>query len=373
MSSLYLHVPFRAAPRPYDDAAYESHTGAKQERYLVALRRELREHAESRLGDEPVATTYIGGGRPSLLSPEALRHLGDALGVVVDPSDLWEATVELSPADVTPARLDALRDIGTTRVSVDALSFEPSVLGAAGAPHTAADARDAVARLQDAGFDSFSVELLFGRPGLSLPTWTDTLQRAIDLGIPHVSLQEASPDAETDDDMRAEQLERAMRLLSDAGYDQYGLPHFARPSHRSAHQERYYEHCRYVGAGPSAASFWGPTLRPADHAERWTNVAPLDAYASALAAGCSPVAERETLNQQGLVREYVLLRLEAGTLDPQVLRTRYGISLRDTASATLARLDEADLLRLGEDELRLTPRGRLLTDAIARRLVAALP
>lgn len=369
MPSLYLHVPFREAPRPYDEAAYEVLTDSKQKRYLTALVRELDRHVGPRFADAPAATLYVGGGRPSLLPPGALRRIGDALSGSVRRADDGETTVELNPADLTPPLLDALRHLGATRVSVEVLSFEPSVLRAAEAPHTAGDALAAVRQIRDAGFDSFSVDLLFGLPGLSLTTWTRTLRRAVDLGVPHVSLQEAPPGPDMDDDARAEQLERAMTLLSEAGYEQYGLPHFARRGHASLHQQRYYEHHRYVGAGPSAASFWGPSSRPADRAERWTNLPSLNAYATALADDRAPVAERTTLDVRDLAREYVMLRLQAGVLDLQVLRERYDTDLHDEMPAVLDRLAEAGLLRREQGALRLTPRGRCLTDAITRRLM----
>jgi oxygen-independent coproporphyrinogen-3 oxidase len=370
VAGLYVHVPFRRARRSYDDSPYVVADAAAIEQYQAALCRELREHLPSGLADEPITTLYVGGGRPSLLPLPVGHAILAALVDRVDLSGLTEATIEASPADVSPRALHGVRRLGISRLSLEGLSFSPEVLRSLGAPHTPEDVWRALDRIHEAGFDSVSIDLLFGLPSQSVEAWEKTLRQALDHGVPHITILEAPADDPSSEEKRAEQMERAMTLLRSEGYEQYELTHFAQPGHRSAHQEHYYAHGNYVGAGPSAESFWWPNRLASGPARRWANVSALDRYVDLLRRRHSPVASRQTLSESTLAREYILLRLrtDAG-LDLNRLATQYGVDLRADHATLLARLRDDGLIHDAPDRVRLTPRGRLLTDAITARLL----
>jgi oxygen-independent coproporphyrinogen-3 oxidase len=372
VAGLYLHVPFRRARRPYDDSTYLVGGRPDVEQYRTALCRELRAEVRSHLVEEPMTTLYAGGGRPSLFPLPAVHALLRCLAAHLDLAGLTEATVEVSPADATARYVHGLRRMGVTRLSLEVLSFSSGVLHALDAPHSPDDARRALAHVQAAGFDTVSVDLLFGLPSQSVEAWTATLRQALAHDVPHITIQEAPADAPSSEGKRAEQMERAMTLLRSEGYEQYELTHFARPGHRSAHQENYYAHGNYVGAGPSAESFWWPDRLASGPARRWSNVGAPDRYARLLRRHHAPVASRQTLSRQALAREYILLRLrtDAG-LDLDRLAAQYGVDLRDDHAALLGRLRDDGLIHDIPDRVRLTPRGRLLTDAITGRLLPA--
>ncbi|WP_118838771.1 coproporphyrinogen-III oxidase family protein [Salinibacter ruber] len=370
MTGLYVHVPYRAASRPHDDAYTVVDPTPDASILSTALAREIDRHADSVLDDVPIRSLYVGGGRPSLCRPGALRPLVRVLGRVVEPTMLDEVTVELHPADTSPVYLCHLRRVGVTRLSIEGLSFVEEDLDAMAAPHGPDDLVRSIRQVRRAGFRQFSVDLLFGGAGQSRAGWKASLQRAVSLGVPHLTLHELETG---DTKKRADQLAFALTFLRAKGYVPYELTHFARPGHQSLHQEHVYAHGDILGLGPGAESFWTPDAHDSSAARRRSNVADLTAYVERLQADATPVAHDETLSTSALAREYMLLRLrtQAG-LDLDALADRYDLRLRDRKADTLRRLRRRGLIHEDPARVALTDRGRLLTDAITRRLLREL-
>ncbi len=281
--------------------------------------------------------------------------------------------MEVAPADATPDYLNGLAELGVTRLSLAGRSFSPPVLRALDAPHSAEAVARSIDAARAAGIDTVALDLVFGLDGLSLGTWDATLRRALALDIPHVSIVEV-PSAAPEDTV-ADHMEHALSVLGAAGYDHYSLTHFAQPGRRSAHQEHYDRHGAFLGLGPGAASFrWddGPDASSL-RARRWTNAGALDAYVERIQGGESPAASCDALGAPDLAREYVLIRLQTlEGLSLRILRDRYDLDLRTAAGALLDQLRDANLIHEDPDLVRLTPRGRLLTDALTRRLLSSL-
>lgn len=372
VAGLYVHVPFQRAPHTYEDGYAVDVDTADPSQYVTALCRELRMQANTYTARETTRTLYAGGGRPSLLPLGSVHSLLRTFVDVFAPTTLEEATAEVHPADATPDYLHGLQRMGIDRLSLPVLSFFPSDLRAIDAAHTAQDAIQALRRARTAGFDNLSIDLLFGWPEQSLSDWKAVLQLAVGLGIPHVTLIEADSQLGpvASDEALAHRLEVAMRFLQSEGYDQYELTHFARDGYHSLHQEHYYAHENQIGVGPSAESFWWPRRRRDGQAQRWANVADLDEYVRLLSEGASPVAYRETLDRIELAEEYVLLRLRTRAgLNLTRLANRYGFDLQAEHGEVLARLHDNGLIHRDDERLRLTNRGVLVADAIARRLL----
>jgi len=370
VAGLYVHVPFRHARRSYGDSNDVVFDAAALEQYEAALCRELRSYVQPHTTDEPITTLYVGGGRPSLVPVSMARPFLAVLREGIDVSTLEETTVEVHPADAKPRLLRTLWRLGVDRLSLAVHSFSPAVLRTLDAPHSAEEARRVLDATRQAGFTTYSIDLLFGIPNQSLSTWTSTLQYAVERDVPHITIIEASPHADAPAALRADQLEHAMMLLDAEEYEQYELTHFARPGHRSAHQENYYAHGNYLGVGPSAESFWWLDRTGTNRARRWTNVGDFDRYANLLRRRHPPVAYRQTLPQRALADEYILLRLRTNDgLDLRRLNKEYGLNLRAQKAPLLDRLRDDNLIHNDPDRVRLTPQGRLLTDAITKRLL----
>ena len=372
MAGLYVHVPFRRTSQIYDESYAVDVGETDMSTFVTALQTELRADARTFAAEEPITTIYAGGGRPSLLPLKSVHSILTTVVDVFDASSFEEGTAELTPADATPRYMRGLKRMGFDRLSIPVLSFFPTDLQAIEAPHSAEEAVEALRLARVTGFDDLSIDLLFGWPEQSRSDWRASLKLAVELQVPHVTLIEAPERAGpvADAEIRADQLEFAMTFLQSEGYEQYELTHFARPGHRSAHQEAYYAHGNYLGLGPSAASFWWQNRSRAAVGRRWANVSDLQEYAALLKDGASPVAYRETLRPTALAREFVLLRLRTTEgLDLHHLATRYGVDLHAEHGSAIDALLDRGLLHRDVHRVRLTNQGRLLADAIAQRLL----
>lgn len=403
MAGLYFHIPFRRAPRPYDDAYYtvlrdDASGDAALRRFVDAVDAELRLYARQHADDEPVRTIHAGGGRPSLLP---LKHVRSLLGTVLDVFDasvFQESTAEINPADATRKYLSGLHSLGFDRLSIEVLSFFPGDLHTLQAPHSGADAIRAIRAAQGTGFNTFAIDLAFGWPSQSMEMWERNVRQAIDLDVPGITLIEWSPDnrreresgrtrgdasgeqrnADEDRDVnrdhamqQAKQFRLAMDILEAHGYEAYELTHFAQPGHASKHLQNTYAHGSYIGVGPSAESFWWPDRSPDRSARRWTNVSDVDEYVRLLSNRYPPISYRQTSDWTTLVREYIFFRLRTGDgLNVRDLSDRYGYDLRGKRGAFLSKLVKNDLVTgLDNGTLQLTRAGRLVADGITERLL----
>ncbi len=351
MAGLYLHVPSRAlAPNAFVTTALA----------------ELRHYADRY--DEPIRTIYVGGGRAARLGLGPLRRLFAAIRSGFETA-LEEVTVELNPADAERAYLEGLRALGVDRLSLDVRSFHPDDLAALDAPHSARQAEAALDAVRAAGFERFSVDLVFGWAGQEPLRWRANLQMAVRLGLPHVALAECTGDRHpaANEDARANLYRFAMEYLPAEGYEHYEVSHFARPGQRGLHNQRHWDHTNYLGIGPSAHSFWWDELP----AFRWANVRNAARYAALLAQRHLPIAHKTPLDRPDLAAEYVLLRLRTRDgLDLDTLRSRYGVDLAAQKDAALARLlDENYIEPIRDGRVRLTRRGLLVCDAVTQKLL----
>lgn len=369
-----MHIPLQHVPHPYDDGYAVDADTADLSPFVSALRKELRSHTDTHAVREPMSTLHIGGGRPSLLPLGSIHSLLRTFIDIFDTSVFEEATAETYPADATTGYLRGLQRMGINRVHLPVLSFFPSALQAIDAPHTAAEAVRAIRRVEETGFDSLSIDLLFGRPDQTLSDWRAVLQLAVGMDLPHLTLIEATNNLgpTASDEVIADQLEFAIRFLQSEGYNQYELTHFAKDGHSSLHQKNYYAHGNQLGAGPSAESFWWPRRNHPGNAHRWANVADLDEYVSLLNETTSPVAYRETLDRIELAREYIMLRLRTRAgLDLDHLCGQYGVDLPAERGDELDQLRDKGLIHWKERTVRLTNQGVLKADAITQRLLPA--
>jgi putative oxygen-independent coproporphyrinogen III oxidase len=367
---LYLHVPFCITRCGYCD--FNTYTpaelgGVNPDAWLLALGAEL-ELAAARLGGPTVGTVFVGGGTPSLLGGARLATLLDMVRAQFALAPDAEVTTEANPESTWPEFFAAIRDAGYTRVSLGMQSVSPRVLGVLDRVHTpnrsAAAAREALAE----GFEHVSLDLIYGTPGESDDDLLRSVDTAVDTGADHVSayalvVEEGTALARRvrrgelsapDDDVLAHRYELADARLSEAGMSWYEVSNWSRPGGACRHNLGYWDGGEWWGAGPGAHGYVG--------AMRWWNVKHPNAYAEALAGAALPVAGFERLDTDALHTEDVLLKI----------RLRQGLPLDVLRDAERERAEAvvADGLLVSDgDRLVLTPRGRLLADAVVRTLL----
>jgi len=374
-AGLYLHVPFCSAICPYCDFAVV--TGSRARR--AAFARRLAEEA-ALWGDSPLAfdTVYLGGGTPSALLPDELALVLDAARAALGIDPGARLYLEANPEDATAESLAAWRALGVATLSLGVQSFDAAALRFLGRRHGPDEARRAVALAREAGFDTVSIDLIYGLPGEDERGWRADLAAAVALAPDHLScyqltVHEGTPFgrrkergalAELPEEGQAELFDLAHRFLADAGYPAYEVSSFARaPEHRSRHNHKYWDHTPYLGLGPSAHSFSVLAGGP----RRWWNERRLGAYEARVAAGERPIAGEEALSPADLALEALMLGLRTVEgIDLAGFRGRYGVDLAASNGAWIARLIDEGHLHDASGRLAPTRRGLAVADALAR-------
>jgi len=354
-AGLYVHVPFCARICPYCDFAVRTGTARSRAAYVESLLGEIALCGELKQWD--FETLYFGGGTPSMLDSQQLSRILQAL------PDGW-IFLEANPEDVTLENVAAWRALGIRTLSIGVQSFDDASLRFLGRQHDGAAARRSAEIALSAGFETVSLDLIYGLPDQTQQAWRQQLETAIELAPQHLScyqldLLEGTPMArqkltELPDDAQADRFELTHELLAEAGLTPYEVCSFARaPAHQSRHNSKYWHHTPYLGLGPSAHSF--------DGRRRWWNARKLPDYKECIANGQLPRSGEETLGPEALQLEALMLGL----------RTVAGIALRRfdgliQRNAALIERGVADgQIVLDDDHLRLTTRGLAIADGLA--------
>jgi putative oxygen-independent coproporphyrinogen III oxidase len=384
---VYLHVPYCRVRCGYCD--FNTYTadelrGAKRSDYAsqaiaeVHLARTALER--SGVATRPVSTVFFGGGTPTLLPATDLAAM---LGSVLTTWDLVpgaEITTEANPDSVDLEYLRTLKEAGFTRVSFGMQSAVPHVLATLERTHDPERVPLVVEWAREAGLQ-VSLDLIYGTPGESIEDWRMSLEQALTLRPDHISAYALIIEdgtklarqirrgevATPDDDLQADMYELADALLADAGYSWYEVSNWSRASdtdpadtaerHQSRHNLAYWQGHDWWGVGPGAHSHVGGV--------RWWNVKHPAAYADRVLAGHSPAAGRETLDDATRETERVLLltRIREGI----PVATLSALGRREVAGLINDQLIDGRAAIAGNIELTLT--GRLLADAVVRRLL----
>ncbi|MGH3680174.1 MAG: radical SAM family heme chaperone HemW [Natronosporangium sp.] len=377
---VYLHVPFCASRCGYCDfntyTAAELGLGASRESFPQAVRAELALAARVLAAAPPpqVDTVFVGGGTPTLLPPDALAGMLDAIDATWGLAGDAEVTVEANPESVDLGSLRRLRAAGYTRISLGMQSAAPHVLAVLDRRHSPGRAVVAAEQARAAGFEHVNLDLIYGTPGESAADFAGSLAAATGAGVDHVSGYALTVEPGTalaarvrrgqlpapDDDLAADRYLAADAALTAAGFGWYEISSWARsPAARCRHNLGYWTGADWWGLGPGAHSHVGGV--------RWWNVTHPARYAARLAAGRSPGQAREVLTGAQRRTEEIMLRL----------RTADGLPLAVLGAAgapAAARAVAGGLLSAAEHRAGravLTVPGRLLADTVVRDFLAA--
>ena len=352
---LYLHVPFCSAVCPYCDFSVLRAGVPARKRFVEHLVAEVALAAREWRDPRPFDTVYFGGGTPSLLPAEDLeRVLGSCRSHLALATPAPWIFLEANPEDVTPDACAAWRDLGVRTLSLGVQSFSDEALRFLGRRHSAQQARAAVETAQAAGFDTLSVDLIFGLPGQTAEAWRRELAAAVALGPGHLSCYQLTIHprtrfgvsaargqlSELPEEEQAVLFELTCRFLADAGFSAYEVSNFARSrDHESRHNRKYWDHTPYLGLGPSAHSLEAADASGLLAARRWWNELRTPRWESRVAADERPVEGEESLGPKALATEAVMLglRTTAG-IDFDGFTARYGVDLLAANDALVARL-----------------------------------
>ena len=377
--ALYIHWPFCLAKCPYCD--FNSHVRDRidQARFATALRRELAWEA-ARLGRRRLTSLFFGGGTPSLMNPATVAALIADATTLFDPAPDIEITLEANPTSVEAARLRDFAQAGINRISIGVQSLNPEDLARLGRQHSPAQAIAAL-ELARATFPRLSFDLIYARPGQTLPAWRAELRQALSLAAEHLSLYQLTIEPGTayqalhragqivlpDDDTAAALYDATAEEAANFGLAAYEISNYAIPGAESRHNLAYWRYSDYAGIGPGAHG--RVTLGDRLIATR-RHRAP-EPWAERVEAQGHGSTEEEIVTPPDRAREMLLmgLRLAEG-VDASRFAQRTTIKLADAIDGeTLKAAIEAGYLEDDTRRLRATVEGRKRLDALLAALV----
>lgn len=389
-TSLYLHIPFCRHRCAYCDFNTYAGLEGRIPAYVDALCREIRWMGSHHAEPLPVHTIFFGGGTPTLLVPEQVETvLSTIRGCFALDADA-EITMEANPGTVDLDSLRALQRAGVNRLSYGMQSAHPDDLRLLERQHDTFDVIQAVHWARQAGFDSLSLDLIFGLPFQSLERWQGTLETALDLNTDHLSLYSLTVEHGTpfqswvkhglvpmpDDDLAADMYDYASERLAQAGFQQYEISNWARVKNghlaASRHNLQYWRNLSYLGLGAGAHGYHS--------GYRLVNVAAIPAFierCQTMPVEPFPIGpatiQAQPIDRWTEIQETMMtgLRLTDEGVAADVFQERFGLSLESLFAAEIGRLMQQGLLEWREHPraLRLTNRGHLLGNAVFRQFV----
>ncbi len=369
---IYIQVPFCQTRCTYCNFHTAVVASARFAPYAAAVQTEIREH-QSRLrqsgivlpgslAQETADTVYFGGGTPSLLDPQHLHAMLDAIRETF-VHDLGEITLEADPETIDSQKAAAWTAAGINRVSFGVQSFSDVELQASGRMHRRADIYRAVRILHGAGIRNISFDLIVGLPHQTPASWRNSLDELVRLAPQHVSVYllevdegsrlgsellrggtKYSASAVPSDDAMVESYDLARTTLDAAGYEHYEISNFAKPGFASEHNRKYWRRAPYLGFGAGAHSFSGE--------KRWANAHDAAAYVQSIASGIIPIEQLEEISAPQALEEELFLGLrQLAGIDLDRLQKFYGVSLSDRFQP----LESSGLLERDGTVVRLAP------------------
>ncbi len=333
----------------------------------------LAKEAEMRKTEttETIRTIYFGGGTPGILTIAQLEKVLLAIrsNYQIDPDA--EITLETNPDDVSKEKAEGWAQLGVNRLSIGIQSFFDKHLSWMNRAHNAAEAENCVKISQAVGIENMTIDLIYGVPKMTMDEWKENLNKAVDLGVSHISAYCLTVEPDTalghrvkkgkekpvDEEVAALHFEYMVDFLASQGFRQYEVSNFAKPGFESKHNSAYWAGVRYIALGPSAHGF--------DGTSRYWNIANNPRYCSAIEMGELPTT-KETLSREERFNEWVMTGLRtAKGIDLKRSEKEFGVEFKRIYSTEIKRLIADGSAKLEGDQLTLTKKGMFLADGIA--------
>jgi oxygen-independent coproporphyrinogen-3 oxidase len=381
---IYVSIPFCRSKCTYCNFASGVYPAADHERYVQRVIDDMTAApmwAAEIEADLPrrVDTVYLGGGTPSLLAPDLLLKLFAALRAQFQVDTDAEITVECAPGQLAHATPDALAEAGVNRVSLGVQSFVDDEAHASGRLHDRATVENDLLRLRAAGITNLNVDLIAGLAGQTLASWEESLEALIRSGVGHASVYMLEVDEDSrlgrevlkggsryraalvpSDETIAEMYEQAIERLDQARLHQYEISNFSRLGLESRHNIRYWQRRPYLGLGLDASSMLRRTPLGVSTILRATTTDDLKRYLSGPAITETACFTRERQHEEAW---FLGLRMNAG-VDVAALKLEFGEKVVEPAVETVERLVDDRLLTFDGKRVRLTARGRLISNEV---------
>ena len=385
---IYISVPFCRTKCSYCNFASDVFSRVVFERYVDRVCSDVR--SASRTADEmggkierEVDSIYLGGGTPTVLETAQLARIFQAVRAEFDVLSDAEITVECAPGTLTPAIVDSLVGCGVNRVSLGVQSFVDIEASSVGRLHDRATTFDDIARLRSAGIEDINIDLIAGLPHQSAESWRVSVEATVGTGVPHVSVYMLEVDEDSrlgreliaggtryhahfvpDEDAVADFYVEACETLDAAGVPQYEISNFARAGLESRHNLKYWKRQPYFGFGVDAHSML-LGRHPDSEAVRFSTPERLEEYTTGASLKRTPISRLAALEEMF----FLGLRLNHG-VDLRRMEEMFGSGELADFRCAIADLVSHKLIQFDADRIRLTARGRLLSNEVFQSFLA---
>lgn len=355
VKNAYIHIPFCKSKCKYCSFISYAQIDKKDE-YIKHLLEEIQYFYRR----EKLNTLYIGGGTPSLLNSGDISKLVSQFNFEDDA----ELTIELNPENLDKDYFSKLKDSGINRISMGCQTFDDHILKLIGRRHSSFHVEAAVKLAQGCGFENISLDFIYGLPEQCTASFADDLNRAVSLGVKHISLYGLKidegcyfynnmPENLADDDTQADMYLKAIELLKNNGFEHYEVSNFAKRNYYSRHNLNYWDNNSYYGFGISAHGYVNGV--------RYSNYCDFESYFK------NPIthAREHELSEQEILEEEIFLGFrKMSGINLNDINKKFGINFEEKYSEILKKYLSYGYLSKTENVYKLTDSGILLSNTI---------
>ncbi|WP_377888422.1 radical SAM family heme chaperone HemW [Alkalihalobacillus sp. R86527] len=378
VNAVYLHIPFCDYICHYCDFNKVFMQGQPVIEYLEHMDSEMERTLE-RFPTSSINTIFVGGGTPTALNEQQLEQFLHSVSTKFFPytEEGLEFTMEANPGSVTPRKLEIMKKYGVNRLSIGAQAFQNSLLKRLGRGHNVDEISDIVTMAKHAGFENLSLDLMFGLPEQTLEQLSDSIERAVDLGITHISSYSLQVEKKTvfynqwrkgelplpTEEAEAEMYSELIRRLEAHGLKQYEISNFALPGYESQHNITYWKNNEYYGIGAGAHSYVDGVRR--------ANAGPLKQYMSRIDEHGFPYVDENELTKGEKMEEemFMGLRMRQG-VSKQTFEEKYGTPVESVFGEQIEKLVYKELLKDTGSHIALTEQGFFLGNEVFQEFLA---
>ena len=372
---LYIHIPFCVRKCTYCDFFSASGTEEEQAAYVSAMVQEIQSYQELS-GEYEVQTIFLGGGTPSLLTPEQIEQIFNAIYHTFSISEDAEITMEMNPGTVNIEKLHAMKAAGVNRLSIGLQSAQNEELKMLGRIHTFEEFLETWKLIEQAGFKNRNIDLMSALPGQTIESYEDTLSKVLAIEPEHISaysliLEEGTVFYDWYEKgkldrgawkLPSEEEEYAMgeltiQRLAEAEMHRYEISNYAKPGKECRHNLGYWDRTEYLGIGAGSSSLI--------KGERFDHIRDRKAYIEKIRNGESILIDREILSVESQMEEFMYLGLrKVEGVSRTDFQNYFGKNVDDVYGKILDKLEEEQFLEFSGDRIRLTHRGMDVSNCV---------
>ncbi|WP_244272705.1 radical SAM family heme chaperone HemW [Natronincola peptidivorans] len=373
--SIYIHIPFCKKKCYYCDFISYSNKEDKIQEYIDALKKEMLLYKEE-LSSCEIKSIFIGGGTPSILSEEQVASMMNSLYENYRIAKDAEISMESNPGLLNHDKLKAYFNSGINRLSIGLQASQDHLLNCIGRIHRYDDFLKNLQEARAVGFTNINVDLMFGLPGQTLKDWQDTIEKIVDLEVPHIAAYSLIIEEDTlfysweaegriekaKEEVELQMYHHAIDYLKKKGYQHYEISNFAKTNYQCKHNIVYWKNKPYIGFGAAAHSYFQD--------ERFNNYPLLDTYIESIKNEEKPVENRISLSFREEISEtmFLGLRMIEG-VSIEEFQKRFKLSPFDIYENKLQKLQERKLVTYDKERIRLTKTGNDLANIVFQEML----